>query len=302
LIESCQMMKLGLLLVAVATVVAVAHADCPTVTVYVNNTLDLLYAFEGAKAGLDVILAPGVYKNETFNLNAKGRKDCPITISCNESGAAMLYGTLVMDGAAYVFIENISVKGHGNYGVTLVSSQNCVLDSVHVFSTDLCGLLIWMSANTTVDNCTFDNAGPDALALVQSDRVIVQNSVFGDRISSHAIVLQDVKHSTVTGNSFYGAGYTKTNPCWILVEGTSAHNVFSYNSFANSNNHAMAAGVRFTTTVGYNVMMRNFMVLGKGAYGFLLDGGNHTQDICATNRVFGGAVFTNSDANVDPSC
>ena len=295
------MLKFGLLCFVAAASIAVVSASCSHNTVNVKNSDDLLDALQNAKAGDDIILAPGTYKGDSFTVDSKGKKDCPITISCDEPESATINGMLKIDGVSYVTVSNIAIKGNGDYSAYCNNAENIVFENVHIFNSDNVGLYIQGSSSCTVDKCTFDKMGPYGILLSGSDKTTIHSCVFGDGISYNAIFLtSSSKNNAILSNSFYGNGYTKARPSWVSIDDNCAKNEVSYNTFINPNEHPMAGGVSCSSGASSNVFKENFMVLTKNAYGFLIEKPSD-QKVCASNKVF-GAPLTNTASNVDSSC
>jgi len=294
------MLKFGLLCFVAAATVAVASAGCVHTTTTVSNTDEFLDALQSAQAGDSIVLSSGTYKSDSFVLNNKGQKNCPITITADRPGAT-INGMLKFDGIANVNVSNVDIKGNGDYCVYATNVENIVFDNVHFYNSDNVGLLIQGGSSCTVDNCTFDKMGPYGIILSGTDKTTVHSCIFGDGIGYNGVfITSSSKNNAVLSNSFYGNGYSKARPSWVSIDDNCAKNEVSYNTFINPNSHPMAGGVSCSSGAESNVFKENFMVLTKNAYGFQLARPSN-QKVCGSNKVF-GAPLTNIESNVDDSC
>jgi len=290
--------------VAVAAVIAIVNASCDHVDVNIDNVADFVSALRNAEPGWNIILAKGKYDidEKKFELDAQGKADCPITITCKKQGEATVVGSLNLTKSAYVTVSNIVVSSGGREMCLISEGGNTVtIDSVHVTGCPVRGISLSNVVAATIRNCVFDNMGA-AVYFYQTSQSTVEYCTFGDKIGYVGVDFnRSCVSNVVTLNAFYGAGYTTAKPIWVLFEDTCddcTKNEVSLNVFENTNERKMHNGVLCSKGAG-NVFKENFMVINPQVSGVAFRVGDSQQTICASNKIY-GAPLTNG--KVDLSC
>jgi len=280
-----------------------ANAKCTRRTIHVNSSFALFKAAQNATPGDDIVVAPGNYddgSDSDFAIYSSGEEDCPISISCEESGSVLLSGDIsFMRENSYWEISNITLK---SYHFTTLGGWNChhiSFTNVHFFNSPKNLAYLENCQNFTIHNCTFDTCGDYAISL-HGGGVLVENSFFGDRIGIGAVLIDGVRNShVIRSNTFYGSGFSYSSfPYWMELKSGGCE--VSNNHFMNTGNRKMAGGVSVMgDDVSDNIFKENFMVLNEGAQGFNTVVARN-QKVCASNKVVGGGVLTTG--KIDPSC
>ena len=290
------------LLFIVACFIAVGNAaGCTSVTTYVANIAELRDAMDGAKAGVNIVLTNDSYASyETpLVLSADGVEGCPITISCMTQGQATVYSYFNLTSSSYVNVYNLTIVGN-DYGILSNGGSFLNMENITVNNKEERGIALHNVVGAVVRNCTFNNMGFTAIRLKETTKSVVEKCTIGRVWTTGLWIDEGSTYNKITDNIFCGNGYDVLQTSWVNVDDGAVGNEVSRNFFVNPNGQCMIQGV-WCIGGSDNVFKENFMVMNKcptGGYGFHV--GATTQRVCASNRFFGSANFT--DGPIDMSC
>ena len=283
--------------VAVATVFVVIGADagCTRRPVHVSTSGQLKTAMANVKPGDDIIFAPGTYPiNDDFKFGQSGDDDCPIVLTSDGNGLVTLDGAFIVNEINHINITNITV--------VVTNLGFCFWQCHYIYFTNVNttgGISFTWGYSLLIQNCTIGYTQYNGIAFDYSSDAVVEDCLFTDGIGSDGISIDE--HSSkivIRNNVFYGSGYAGDYPCWIHTY--SGGNEIYNNHFYNPDNHEMFAAISVLQSVP-NVIRNNFIVMhpSSRSSGFAINV-YRDQEVCASNKVFGGATMTNGI--IDPSC
>jgi hypothetical protein len=159
----------------------------------VRNTEELRTAFENAKPGTTIVLAPGRYSPDIYVESLQGTKDKPIVIAAaDERNPPVFMGGEVafhFVSCSYVTVRGIKVSGCTGNGINADDAgnltqpsqgmvfENIVIEDIGPKGT-FNGLKLSGLDNFVVRGCTFSGWGGSAIDLVGCHDGVIQNCMF----------------------------------------------------------------------------------------------------------------------------
>jgi hypothetical protein len=248
-------------------------------TIYVSTAYELRAALSAAQAGDEIVLAPGVYLQESggskgarFHGTAKGTPENPICLrSADPDNPAVLDGginnvnsgiTLYIQNGSNWIIEDIEIK-HAQKGIILDKSENITIRGCYVHATGAEAVAVRDdSSHNRIEWCEISETGLGGQIWNEGIYIGVSYSnqgTYGGACNyntvSYCIIGPDVKSkgytckegatgNTVEYTTFYAAGMTPDNSSRSFIELQGNNGEVRYNTFRRNNNANITAGIK----------------------------------------------------------
>jgi len=157
----------------------------------------------------DTLLLKGGTEVAGFLVGAQGTADSPITIGSYGTGPARILGTMALDGARHVTLENLEIVGGAGYGVMLTGgASDCTVRNCEI-SEGLGGVLL-------------QGAGLLSNAVLDCD--VHDNDYAG--IAFNGAVAGEGQEITIAGNTIWRNGQQGIllHASWVVVDGNTVVN------------------------------------------------------------------------------
>jgi len=289
---------------AFAAVFAIVNAACNRVDVNVANGAEFQQAIGTAQPGWNIILAKGEYSVwKEFEMRSDGTADCPIIITCQNPGDAVLVSPLYLFGADHVRVSNI-VSSAPNFELSfeLEEVTDVVIENIRVTNCQEDGFFFEESKDVTIRNCTFDNIAGYAIVFDDMHQSTIEHCVFGDKIGYYDGDCAIWVRSGSSSNKIYDNSFATSSSdisSWISIGYECEQctgNEIARNVFRSPDGRTMKDGIQCMSG-NNNIFKENNMVFNATGYGFHVM--ESKQIICASNKVE-GCQFT--DGTIDQSC
>jgi len=290
------------MLFVAAVVVSTAIAGCEKNRVDVSSETEFISALKNAKRGDEIVLAEGVYKNNYFfDISyIKEQEDCPVTITAEKMGTAIIDGWLKLTNVPYavvsnlVFIDSNDYKQRAQSHLEFRDCHHSVAENIQFVN---CSEPLSISSdNFVARNCSFDDFYFDALEIFDAKNVTVEKCVFGSDLGlgGEAAIYIDGAFETVIKDCVFEC----TDALVWIDYIKSNDNVVSGCTFKNTKK-SIYRGVWTDLDCANNTYKENYMILdGFWSIGFAV--GDTENRVCASNKYDGEGKLT--DGPVDQSC
>jgi len=215
--------------------------------------------------GTTIVVEKGTYYDGSFYLSTKTEPDCPVHVTCEKPGDAILRAPLIIDEGSNIIVSNLAFSEDAKNGIVSKSPvENLTVKSV-TFSCYQTGIYTKDTAkNLWIENSVFANGNYGVYTEAQCDNVtirgcsfkemkeecvctgkpvsglMIEESTFSNAVKGVYLQTWDnCDHVTIRGckfKDFESSGIYLTHMTHALVEGCSFEGlmpsaiVFGYNS------------------------------------------------------------------------
>ncbi len=237
-----------------------------------------------------VYLQRGGTVTNSLTITGQGTADAPITIMSYGEGAARIEGTVIIDGAAFVTVLGLDIRGGDGLGVMITGNAHDITVQNNTVHHGLIGIYLdseTMAAVSLIGNTIHDNDTNGiwingAVATAAQPALIAGNSIY--RNGENGILLHG-SHAVVDGNTVVNNGTAG-------LAGTSAIHLFGVSA---------GDGMGRNNTISNNTVAYQHEADTFDGHGIQLD--HYSGDnVVSGNRIIGndgpGITILSSDGNI----
>jgi len=285
---------------------AAFFAVCYSRDIHVTNATELVDSMNVAQPGDHVIVAPGSYQinkmaYSSWFITASGSPNKDITLACAVEGLCRIADSIVLSNVSYMTITDFSIGIIMSYdAISLQDCNHITLNNLKITNGDDNNLHFLRSSYCTVKSCNF-GISKNAIKLSQSSDITITSCTIGEFIDDYALYIDNSTKCEFSGNKITSGERSCSSGSWVVEYDAGGNLIsgndfgFTYSKYQKQLNGYLAKG---TCLYGPTTLKNNFMDLQSGT-GFA-GCKDYKNKVCASNKIVGGATFT--DGDIDKSC